>query len=164
MLLSSGLEVTILQPTAYIQNIGLREIISTGLHRVPYPVETAISLVDIDDVAAVAALVLTEPGHQGATYELAGTPPLTQVQVAQMLSEWLGRPVQAMAESIEDWKARARAAGMGDYQRQTLAKMFRYYAQHGLGGNPKVLTCLLGRSPATLTQSLPRMFMRSRRT
>jgi NAD(P)H dehydrogenase (quinone) len=153
LLLASGLDVTFLQPTAYMQNIlsGWREITEAGIYRVPYPVESRISLVDLDDVATAAALVLTQDGHTGATYELVGTPPLSQVEVAQVLGEALGRPVRAVAEPVEAWEARARAAGMAEHQRDRLAKMFRTYAQHGLVGNPNALGWLLGRPPATFT-------------
>ena len=65
LLFAAGLDVTVLQPTAYMQNIlaGWRDIVEAGIYRVPYPVESRISLVDLDDVAAAAALVLTQPGH-----------------------------------------------------------------------------------------------------
>jgi NAD(P)H dehydrogenase (quinone) len=151
LLLASGLAVTILQPIAYMQNIlaGWRSIIEKGIFRVPYPVDTRISLVDLRDVAEAAARVLTEDGHVGATYELVGTPPLSQTEVAQALSHVIGRPVRAVAETVEAWEARARA-GMGDYQRETLAAMFRSYAAKGLVGNANVLTWLLGHSPTML--------------
>jgi NAD(P)H dehydrogenase (quinone) len=154
MLLASGLDVTVLQPTAYMQNIlaGWRSIIEQGIYRVPYPVETRISLVDLRDVAAAAALVLTEPGHAGATYALVGTAPLTQVEVAGAVSAALGHPVRAVAEPVEAWDARARTAGMGNYQRETLAAMFRSYAASGLIGNANVLGWLLGRRPTTLAE------------
>jgi uncharacterized protein YbjT (DUF2867 family) len=154
LLLTSGLAVTVLQPTAYMQNMlaGWRSIVEEGVYRVPYPVGTRISLVDLRDVAEAAARVLTEDGHVGATYELVGTPPLTQTEVAESLSPALGRPVRAVAESVEAWESRARAAGMGEYQRETLAAMFRSYAADGLVGNANVLTWLLRRSPSTLAQ------------
>jgi NAD(P)H dehydrogenase (quinone) len=154
LLLTSGLAVTVLQPTAYMQNMlaGWRSIVEEGVYRVPYPVGTRISLVDLRDVAEAAARVLTEDGHVGATYELVGTPPLTQTEVAESLSLALGRPVRAVAESVEAWESRARTAGMGDYQRETLAAMFRSYAADGLVGNANVLTWLLERSPSTLAQ------------
>jgi NAD(P)H dehydrogenase (quinone) len=152
MLLASGLDVTVLQPTAYMQNIlaGWRSVAEQGIYRVPYPVETRISLVDLRDVAAAAALVLTEPGHAGATYALVGTAPVTQIEVAHVLGAAVGRPVRAFAEPFEVWDACARAAGMGDYQRETLAAMFSSYAMSGLVGNSNVLGWLLGRGPATL--------------
>jgi NAD(P)H dehydrogenase (quinone) len=153
MLLASGLAVTVLQPTAYMQNllVGWRSIVEDGVYRVPYPVATRISLVDLSDVAEAAALVLTEDGHVGATYALVGTPALTQTEVAETLSLAIGRPVRAVAETVEVWEARV-GAEMGDYQRQTLAAMFRSYAAHGLVGNANVLSWLLGVSPITLAE------------
>ncbi len=50
--------------------------------------------------------------------------------------------------SIETWEHNARAAGMGDYQVNTLVKMFDYYEKFGLAGNSHVLSWLLKR-PAT---------------
>lgn len=152
MLFESGVPFTILQPTAYMQNLlaGWKLIVEDGVMRNPYPVETRLSLVDLDDVAEVAAMVLTEPNHCGATYELVGTPPLMQTEVAQTFSEALSRPVRAEAESIEAWET--RNASLGAYPRETLVKMFRYYAQHGLSGNPNTLRWLLGREPTSLAE------------
>jgi NAD(P)H dehydrogenase (quinone) len=151
LLFASGLDVTVLQPTAYMQNIlaGWREIADAGVYRVPYPIESRLSLVDLDDVAEAATVVLTQQGHGGATYELVGMWPLSQIGVAEMLSEAVGKPVRAVAEPVDDWETRARVIGMADHQRNTLMKMFRYYAQHGLSGNPNVLGWLLGRRPTT---------------
>ena len=61
------------------------------MFRNPYPVETRLSLVDLDDVAEAAALVLTQDGHSGATYELVGTEPLSQTEVAAAIGAVLGR-------------------------------------------------------------------------
>ena len=161
-LFEAGLPCTILQPTAYMQNIlaGWKTIAEEGVWRIPYPVETQLSLVDLEDVAEAAAIVLTQAGHAGATYELVGTSPMTQVEVTEALSQKLGRPVRAEAQSVEMWEQRARAGGMGDYQVETLIKMFRYYEQHGLVGNPHVLGWLLGRKPTTLEEWCQRMLNR----
>ncbi|HLE28887.1 MAG TPA: hypothetical protein VI793_12265, partial [Anaerolineales bacterium] len=78
----------------------------------------------------------------------------------EALSQKLGRPVRAEAQSVEMWEQRARAGGMGDYQVETLIKMFRYYEQHGLVGNPHVLGWLLGRKPTTLEEWCQRMLNR----
>jgi uncharacterized protein YbjT (DUF2867 family) len=151
-LFESGLTYTILQPTAYMQNILAHwdMILHEGRYPIPYPAETRLSLVDLRDVAQVAAIVLTEPGHEHATYELAGTPGLTQNQVAGVLSQQVGRPVDATSVPIETWEEGARRSGMGDYQLEALTSMFRYYARHGLHGNPQVLSWLLQRRPTTL--------------
>jgi NAD(P)H dehydrogenase (quinone) len=152
MLFSSALDITILQPTAYMQN-SLAEwdrMKSDGIYRVPYPVETRLSLVDLDDVAEAAALVLTNAGHSGATYELVGTPPLSQIEIAETFAQALKKPIQAEAETVENWEQRARGAGMDDHAHATLAEMFRTYARDGFAGNPNVLGWLLGRPPTSL--------------
>ncbi len=152
MLFSSKLDVTILQPTAYMQN-SLAEwdrMVGAGIYRVPYPIETRLSLVDLDDVAQVAALVLTGDGHIGATYELVGTAPMSEIDIAETFARVLQRDVRAEAEPIEAWRDRASSAAMDNYQRETLIKMFGAYARDGLTGNPNVLGWLLGRPPTSL--------------
>ena len=103
MLIGLGLELTILQPAAYMQNIlsALPGIVAEGVLRVPYPVTTRLSLVDLQDVAEVAAVVLTAAGHGGATYELAGSEPISQTEVAAAIGTSLKIPVRAEAESVE---------------------------------------------------------------
>ena len=147
----SGLPFTILQPAPYMQNTlpGWDTARAKGLFSVPYPVDTCLSLVDLDDVAEAAARVLTEPGHSGATYELVGTPGLTQTAVAAEIGRALGREARAQEESIAAWEHRARSAGLGEYQVSTLKAMFSYYASFGLVGAPTVLAFLLGRQPTS---------------
>ncbi len=157
-LLESGLPFTILQPTVYMQNIlaGWAAISQRGVYTIPYPVETRLSLVDLKDVAEAAAWVLTQPGHAGGTYELAGTPALTQTEVAEVMSQSLGFVVRAEAIPIEQWGAQARASGLSDFAVETLKAMFQYYARYGLAGNPNLLCWLLGRPAATLVDFLQR--------
>jgi NAD(P)H dehydrogenase (quinone) len=158
MLFAFDLDLTIVQPTAYMQNLfgAWRGIVEAGVFRIPYPAETRLSLVDLDDVAEVAAIVLSSDGHGGATYELAGTAPLSQSDVAATIGATLNKEICVEVETVEAWEARARAAGMGDYEAQTLAAMFRYYAAHGLIGNSKTLHWLLGRAPNSLADFISR--------
>jgi NAD(P)H dehydrogenase (quinone) len=148
-LFESGLAYTILQPASYMQNVlgGWKAIVERGVYTVPYAVETRMSMVDLEDVAEAAAVVLSEPGHLGATYELAGPEVLTQTQVAQILSKHLKRPVHAEQITIEAWSHQAQASGMGEYQIETLIRMFQYYDRNGFWGNPHTLTSLLDRKP-----------------
>ena len=157
-LFASGLASTILQPGTYMQNVLAHwdRVRHEGVYPVPYPVETRLSLVDLVDVAEAAAVVLTEPGHAGATYELAGPEALRQTEIANTLGLQLGRAVHAQAVPLEDWERGARAAGLGTYQVETLLKMFRYYARYGFCGNPKVLGWLLGRPLTTFAEYVAR--------
>src|SRR6266478_4800800 len=159
MLFCSSLDITVLQPTAYMENslAQWNNMVRDGVYRVPYPIETRLSLVDLDDIAEAAAIVLTNAGHSGATYELVGTPPLSQIEIAATFAQALNKTVHAEAEALEGWEQRARAAGMDDYQRETLIKMFHAYARDGLKGNPNVLTWLLGRPPMSLATFAARL-------
>ncbi len=151
-LIDSGLNFTILQPAAYMQNLlaGWELLFRQGVLRNPYPVETRLSLVDLQDVSEVAVEVLTRPGHKNAIYELAGTNPLSQLELAEILADALGRPVKAEEEPLDQWDERAVQAGLDVDQRELLKKMFSYYAGHGFAGNPTTLKWLLGRRPTNV--------------
>jgi uncharacterized protein YbjT (DUF2867 family) len=159
LLFEAGLSFTILQPAAYMQNVQAHweRMVAEGIYPVPYPVETRLSMVDLEDVAAAAAIVLTEPGHGGAIYELAGGEVLSQTQVAASLARQLGHPVRAERVPLDSWERGARAAGLGKYQITTLVKMFRYYERHGFWGNPRVLAWLLQRPPTTFAAFVQRV-------
>jgi len=115
----SGLAWTILQPGAYLQNLDL-----TGPVTVPYDVHAVFGFADLPDVAEVAALVLTEEGHLGATYELASR----TATVAELAAE-AGVTAERGDERPEGW----------------LGAMFAYYDQHGLPVGTRTMAALLGR-------------------
>lgn len=158
ILFDAGLPYTVVQPTAYMQNLltYLPAIKNDGILPVPYPAETRLSLVDLQDVATIAAKLLTEPGHQYATYELVGTDPLSQTAVADTFSQILQRPVEVRPIPLKTWKAQARAHGMAEDALKIAANMFTYYAESGLAGNPQVLRFLLGHEPTSLATFIKR--------
>jgi len=164
LLFASGLAFTILQPTAYMQNVAAawEAIVTRGRYPVPYSAETQLSLVDLEDVAEAAARVLTNPGYLGATIEAVGTPGITPRQIAATLSAELGRPVEVEVVPLEAWKEGARASGLGEYPISALTKMFVYYNGHGLTGSPYALASVLGRPPASL-EAFVRQMIQERR-
>ncbi len=159
LIFEAGIPFTILQPAPYMQNLipYWDRIVEEGVYRVPYAPTTRLSLVDLNDVAEVAVRVLTEPGHEGAVYELCGTPGLTQDAIAAVCAEVLQRPVRAEKLSPTDWEHQARAAGLSSYAIHSLKRMFAYYEAYGLWGNPNVLRWLLGREPTTLRAFVRRL-------
>lgn len=154
LLFESGLDYTILQPAAYMQNVlaNWDTIAEEGVYAVPYATTARLSMVDLDDVAEAATIVLAGAGHLNATYELSGPEALTQAEVAGIVGHCIGRDVLARSISIDAWTQQARATGLGDYQIETLVKMFRYYDQYGLQGNSRVLAGLLGHEPTRFEQ------------
>lgn len=97
LLEESGLPVTILRPSHYMQNVlEFWDFFGAGL--LPYPTspESVMGVVDADDVAAAAANVLTNPdGHIGNTYDLS-TVELTRHDMARIWSRVLGHPMTAI--------------------------------------------------------------------
>jgi NAD(P)H dehydrogenase (quinone) len=154
MIFESGLDFTILQPAAYMENIlpNWKMIDTEGIYSVPYALESRLSIVALADVAEVAASVLTQSGHQNTVYELAGPQALTQLEVAEILTREFGRPVVAKVIDRDPWERNARSSNMPEYTIQTLLKMFVYYENYGLIGNARVLSNLLGRKPTQLAE------------
>lgn len=152
-LLSSGLEFTILQPSNYMLPHRLKPVFEEGVFRLSWSLDRRQSMVDLDDVTDVAALVLTEPErHAAATYELVGPGRFTAHDIGRVLSEVTGRDIRV--ERI-DPEAFTRAR-LGDAEESVLRYQLRAagaigarYSSHDFIGNPNVLTWLLGRSPTT---------------
>jgi uncharacterized protein YbjT (DUF2867 family) len=139
----------VLQPCAYADNLDgqLAGIRDGGVLRSAWGLRTGQSLVDLRDVAAAAAVLLTEDGLDGGTFEAAGPEPLTAPRLAELVGARLGRPVAAeddvpRGEVPDSYAARCRRA------------MFDHYRAHGFTGSPRVLAALLGRPPRTFAEHL----------
>jgi len=158
-LFESGLNYTILQPAVYMQNVLAywQQITEQKVFRIPYAFSTCLGMVDLKDVAEATALVLTQPNHAGAIYELANSERLTQTQVAEILSEEIGIAVRAEKLPADEWEKQARSSGLSQYALDTLKKMFVYYEQFGFWGNGQVLECLLGRKPTSFRSFVRRV-------
>ena len=114
----SGLAWTILQPGAYLQNLDL-----TAPVQVPYSLDAPFGFLDLADLGRAAAVVLTAPGHAGATYELA-----TRVATVRELAAEAGVPAHRVDDpGTHPW----------------LTAMFAYYDAHGLPVGTRVLASLL---------------------
>ena len=156
MIFESGVPFTILQPAPYMQNLlaGWKSIVEDGVLRVPYSVEAKFSFIDLEDIAEAAKIILTEPNHLNATYELAGTSPMSHVEVTEIFRRVLNRDVHAEEEEISDW--RLHTEGLSDHALENLVKMFEYYDQWGLVGNPNELRWVLKREPTSLESFIER--------
>ena len=146
---ASGVPWRVLQPCAYADNLDaqLPEVAARGVLRSPWGLRTAQSLVDVRDVAAAAAVLLTEDGLDGGTFEAVGPEPLTAPRLAGLIGERLGREVTA-----EDVVPRGDPPEA--YAGRCARAMFDHYRAHGFTGSPRVLTALLGRPPRTYAEHL----------
>ena len=161
-LLSSGLEFTILQPTNYMLPLRMRSVFEEAVFRLTWSLDRLQSLVDLDDVTDVAALVLAQTtAHAAATYELVGPGRYTAHDIGNALSAIVGRNVSV--EQIDPERfTRERLANADpeafDHQLRMSRAIAARYSSHDFVGNPNVLTWLLGRLPTTFETFAEREF------
>ena len=160
-LINSSLAYTILQPCRYMQHLNAiwPQVRDAGRHAMPFSSTARFSLVDLHDLAEATARVLVEPGHDYATYQLAGPARLSMNDCASTLTDLLGREVTAIARSDEEFRRDAQAAGMPAARIETMSVMNAHYTAHGLSGNANVLRWLLGREPTTFAAFVKRELM-----
>lgn len=163
LLFKSNLPYTILQPAAYMQNIlsQWKIIVEQGIYSVPYAAETCLGMVDLEDVAFIAAKVLDMPEHFGAIYELAGADVLSQTAVTEIITKTLSRPVVVQVTPRLQWEQRMREVGLSTYAIENLLKMFEYYEKFGFSGNPNVLSWLLNHTPTSFEQFIEKIIRSS---
>jgi len=105
-LMSSGVPYTLLRPAYFMQNFSSTlhdELVRR--HRIFLPAGNArFTLVDVGDIARVAATVLTQPGtqHHGQAYTLTSQTPLNFQHMADELTTGLGTPITY--ESPSPWR------------------------------------------------------------
>ena len=159
-LIASGLEFTILQPANYMLPLKLRPVVARGVFELSWSLDRRQSMVDLADVAEVAAGVLADPAmHAGATYELVAPGRYTGYELARIISEVVGREVPAVQIDADDylraWVGDADPAEV-THQLAVLRSITTTYSQQDFVGNPNVLTWLLGREPTTFEQFVRR--------
>ena len=120
---ASGRPWTTVRPCSMQSNLlRWREQLERGdLVTAPFG-DVPTAMVDPADVAAVIALALTEPGHDGRVYRLSGPRPLTPGDQVAVLAAALGRELRF--EAIPDDEARDQLAA--DYA----DAMFEIYREH----------------------------------
>lgn len=94
LLRASGMAWTVLRPTQFASNalMWAGTVRGHGTVHAPYA-DTPLPTIHPADIASVARVALTEPGHRGRTYALTGPEPVTARQQAEAIAAALGREV-----------------------------------------------------------------------
>ena len=124
----SGLPFTMLRPNGFFQNFlgNARSIQTRNALHAPAG-EMKFSAVDARDIAAVAAHVLTEDGHQWQRYTITGPVALSHAEIAERLSQVLGRTiayVDVAEDAAREWML---AAGIPAWTVEKVLDLYRYY-------------------------------------
>jgi uncharacterized protein YbjT (DUF2867 family) len=151
LLANSGLPYTVIQPAVFMQNIleSWKLLSEKGIFRQKFFItpETRMCMLDLEDLAEAASIILTNPGYTGATYELCGPENLSLSDMIAVMEQHFDCEIKVETPQDEMFAAQLKKHGAGDYQVDTLIKMFQHYNEHGFIGNPNVLTWILGRKP-----------------
>jgi uncharacterized protein YbjT (DUF2867 family) len=151
---ASGLAWRVLQPCAYGTNLdaAVAEAVATGRFASAWGLDTAQSLVDLGDVAEAAAVLLTQDGLDGGTFEAVGPEPLTAPRIADLLAGLVGREITAV-----DVPPDGPVPPPAEYAAHCRRRMLDHYRAHGFTGSPRVLEALLGRPTRTFGSHLQRL-------
>jgi len=159
MVIESGVPYTIVQPIRYMQHLEpiWKRVTEEGIHAMPFNTHLKFNVVDLLDLAEATARVTLEDGWLYGTFELAGPEPLSQEDMAQIISDVTGKEVRAEATPIAKMQEKARAAGASDDREEQMTIMNEHYDKYGFLGNPKILEMILGRAPTTFKSYVERL-------
>jgi uncharacterized protein YbjT (DUF2867 family) len=99
----SGLLWTLLQPNSLMSNAyrWLPQLVKGDVVRAPFG-DVAISVIDPDDLGAVAASALTTSEHERKTYRLSGPEALRPAEQVAILGKYAGRDLRFEAQTDEE--------------------------------------------------------------
>ncbi len=106
------------------------------------------------DYAAAAAKVVSEEGHAGNVYELAGDSAWTLSELAAELSRQSGKPVAYQNLSEADFAAALKGVGLPAGLADMLADSDTGAAKGGLFDDSRTLSRLIGRPTTPLAESV----------
>lgn len=151
---SSGVPYTFLRPNGFMQNMVTYNAMPINTQNAFYGSEGdgRVSQVDIRDVAAVAVKTLTEDGHQGKAYTLTGPEALTNAEIAQILSQALGREIRFVNLPPEQLKPALLGAGMPEWSVDAVLDLQRLYREGKAATVTDGVERVLGRKPIGFAQ------------
>jgi uncharacterized protein YbjT (DUF2867 family) len=145
-----GIPWTILRPNNFYQNdYWFKDaLLQYGVY--PQPLGSAgLSRVDVRDIGEAAAIALTQPGHDGQTYDLVGPAEVTGESTAKIWSEALGKPITYAGDDLQAWE-KQQLQYLPDWMVFDFGAMYAFFQQHGLKASPEAIerqTRLIGHAP-----------------
>jgi uncharacterized protein YbjT (DUF2867 family) len=156
VLAASGLAYTHLRPAYFMQSTRIFAPATAARGTITVPAgDGRIGMVDLRDVAAVAAEVLTSGDrerHRGAAYSLTGPEALSFAEVAARLGAAIGRPVryqEAPPPQVRDGMVRA---GLAEWLADALLEFYRHTAAGGFDLVTDDVRRVAGRPPRSFDQ------------
>jgi uncharacterized protein YbjT (DUF2867 family) len=150
----SDMAWTILRPHVFMQNfLDMAPTIAREGEIRSASGDGKIPFIDARDIAAVAAITLSSPGHDSKKYVLTGPEALSYGDVAKMIGDAIGRPLEYVAESPEEARERLVRDGAPPWAIDSMLALAAYQR----AGGP---TAAVSDAVATLLGRPPRSFLR----
>ena len=126
----SGIAYTFLRPNLYMQGLlAFKDNIKNEGKFFAAIGNVGVSVVDVRDIAAVAATSLTQEGHENKTYTLTGPQALTHYEMADIFSSILNKPVSFIEVSPEQMKTTLESVNFPVWQADGLLEDYAHYAR-----------------------------------
>jgi|RhiMetdeSRZDD1v2_1073273.scaffolds.fasta_scaffold94510_5 uncharacterized protein YbjT (DUF2867 family) len=151
----SGIPFTFLRPNEFMQNfINFHSPSIKGNNAFYIPLEDAkVSLVDVRDIAAVAVKSLTDEDlHKNKTHLITGPEALSYHQVAEILSNRIGRKINYVNISDEEARAAMKEIGMSDWLINTVSELSDYFRKGKASEISSAVEEVTGNKPISFSQ------------
>lgn len=150
----SGVTFTVLRNGFYAESapLLLGGALETG--ELVAPEDGPIAYTTHPDIAAAAAMALTEEGFDGATLDLTGSEALDLAGVAAIASELAGRPIRRVVVPDDEFRAGLVARGLPEERADMLLGLFIASRQGRFAQVDPLLARLIDRPPMSLRDVL----------
>jgi len=141
----SGVPAVVLRPAFFMTNMLMvaEGVKQTGVLYAP-TAGRGVAMIDIRDVAAVAAVTLTTDGHEKQTYDLTGPEAVTFSDVARAITGATGHPVRYVDLTEEAARPRFENAGLPEWLAQHLAGVFGVIRDGGFANTTEHVAAITG--------------------
>ena len=148
-----GIPFTFLRPNLFMQSLlNFRSTISSKGEFYGLAGDGKVSVVDVRDIAAIALRTLTEPGHEGKTYDVTGPEPFTHAEIAEQLSKALGKHVEYVDVTPDVMREALLSLGLPPWQADGVIEDYEHYRRGEAAGVTSTVRDLTRNDPTSFFQ------------
>ncbi len=151
----SPIAATHLRPTYFAEwftIFGAQGIRDEGVLRLPFGNGRHAPITAEDQGRVIAAILEHPEEHAGQVYPLFGAVEMNHYQIAEAISDALGRPVRYEPADIPTWIESIKAQGFPDFLAQHLSNVAVDYQNGIFAGNNDLVERIGGKKPTTVQE------------
>lgn len=159
LLKNSGINYTIMKNNLYMDIIPMfiGNVLETGTIYQP-AADGKVAFVLRDDIAEVAANILTTTGHKNKEYDITANEAYSYNDIAVMISEITGKTINYISPSVEEYTKILTDAGVPNEIIGMTVGFSLAQAQTELDQTANIFENLLGRKPVSLQEYLKKVY------